>query len=118
MPSADGPPLSTVELSIIVPCWNEAETVIELVGRALRMFEERGLEGEVVLVNDASTDHTGELIDKLASEYRAVRAVHHEENLGMVAGWESGLAASSGRFVAVMDGDLQYLPEDVYRLLR
>ena len=107
-----------VELSIIVPCYNEAENVIELAERARAMFEARGLVGEVVFVDDASTDHTGALIDGLAARYDFVRAVHHDRNQGIVGGWESGVQASSGRCVAIMDGDLQYLPEDVYRLYR
>ena len=109
---------SSVEISIIVPCHNEAENVIELAERARTMFEARGLAGEVVFVDDASTDHTGALIDELAARCDFVRAVHHPTNKGMVGGWESGLQASSGRYVAIMDGDLQYLPEDVYRLYR
>src|SRR5262245_26839685 len=109
---------SPVEISIIVPCYNEAENVIELAERARAMFETRGLAGEVVFVNDASTDHTGALIDDLAARYEFVRAVHHPTNKGMVGSWESGLEAACGRYVAIMDGDLQYLPEDVYRLYR
>ncbi len=107
-----------VEISIIVPCRNEAENVIELAERARAMFEVRGLVGEVVFVNDASTDHTGALIDDLAARHDFVRTVHHARNQGIPGGWESGLKASTGRSVAIMDGDLQYLPEDVYRLYR
>jgi phenylacetate-CoA ligase len=107
-----------VEISIIVPCWNEAENVIELAERARAMFETRGLVGEVVFVNDASTDHTGALIDELAARYDFVRAVHHARNKGIPGGWESGVRAATGRYVGMIDGDLQYLPEDVYRLYR
>jgi phenylacetate-CoA ligase len=110
--------LSQVEISIIVPCWNEAENVNELAERARAMFEHRGIAGEVVFVDDASTDHTGALIDELAAKNDFVRAVHHPRNMGITAGWQSGVEAARGRYVAVMDGDLQYLPEDVYRLYR
>lgn len=107
-----------VELSIIVPCYNEAENVIELAERARAMFEARGLAGEVVFVNDASTDHTGKLIDDLAAKYDFVRGVHHTTNKGIPGGWASGVQAARGRCIAIMDGDLQNLPEDVYRLYR
>jgi len=107
-----------VEVSIIVPCFNEAENVIELTERARAMFDARGIAGEVVFVDDASTDHTGALIDELAARHDFVRAVHHTTNKGMPGGWASGVAAASGRYVVIMDGDLQYLPEDVYRLYR
>ncbi len=106
------------ELSIIVPCYNEGENVLELAERAQAMFTSRGVAGEVVFVNDASTDHTGRLIDELAARHDFVQAVHHEANRGIPGGWDSGVRAARGRLVAIMDGDLQYLPEDVYRLYR
>jgi phenylacetate-CoA ligase len=109
---------SPIELTIIVPCYNEAENVIELAERARAMFDARGLAGEVVFVNDASTDHTGALIDELARKYEFVRGVHHATNKGMSGGWQSGVDAARGRCVVIMDGDLQNLPEDVYRLYR
>jgi phenylacetate-CoA ligase len=109
---------SAVELSIIVPCYNEAENVVELAERAQAMFEAHGLAGEVVFVDDCSTDHTGALIDDLAARHGFVRGVHHTQNKGMPGGWQSGVEAARGRYVAIMDGDLQYLPEDVYRLYR
>ena len=107
-----------VELSIIVPCYNEGENVLELAERAREMFDTRGVAGEVVFVDDASTDHTGKLIDELAERHDFVRVVHHTKNRGIPGGWESGVRAARGRYVAIMDGDLQYLPEDVYRLYR
>ena len=109
---------SAIELSIIVPCYNEAENVIELAERAQAMFEAHGVAGEVVFVDDCSTDHTGTLIDDLAARHSFVRGVHHTQNKGMPGGWQSGVEAARGRCVAIMDGDLQYLPEDVYRLYR
>jgi phenylacetate-CoA ligase len=108
----------SVELSIIVPCYNEAENVLELAERARTMFDARQIAGEVVFIDDASTDHTGKLIDDLAARHDFVRAVHHTKNRGIPGGWESGVRAARGRYVAIMDGDLQYLPEDVYRLYR
>jgi phenylacetate-CoA ligase len=107
-----------MEISIIVPCRNEAENVLELAERVKTSFEGRGLTGELILVDDGSTDHTGRLIDELAERESFVRAVHHERNRGIAAAWQSGLDVSSGRTIVVMDGDLQYLPEDVYRLHR
>jgi phenylacetate-CoA ligase len=106
------------ELSIIVPCYNEGENVLELAERASTMFAARHIQGEVVFVNDCSKDNTGTLIDELAARHEFVQAVHHQVNRGMPGGWRSGVEAARGRYVAIMDGDLQYLPEDVYRLYR
>jgi phenylacetate-CoA ligase len=107
-----------MELSIVVPCRNEAENLVELTERMQRVFAARRIDGELVLVDDGSTDHTPALIDELAVKYPFVRAVHHPHNRGMTAAWQTGLEASRGRYVGVMDGDLQNLPEDVYRLYR
>jgi phenylacetate-CoA ligase len=107
-----------IELSVIVPCRNEAENVLELAQRTQAVFESRQIHGELILVDDGSTDRTGELIDELAERHNFVRAVHHPHNLGMPAAWQTGLQAARGRYVVVMDGDLQYLPEDIYRLYR
>ena len=107
-----------VEVSIIVPCLNEAENILELTERARAMFDAAGISGEVVFVNDGSTDHTGQLIDGLAAQSDFVRGVHHPTNMGIPAGWQSGVQAARGRYVVIMDGDMQNLPEDVARLYR
>lgn len=107
-----------MEISIIVPCRNEAENVLEMAERVQTVFQTRGIQGELIFVNDGSTDHTGSLIDGLAARYDFVRAVHHLQNRGIPAAWESGLQAATGHYTVIMDGDLQYLPEDVYRLYR
>lgn len=107
-----------VEVSIIVPCLNEAENILELAERARVMFDAAGISGEVVFVNDGSTDHTGQLIDGLAAQSDFVRGVHHPTNYGIPAGWQSGVQAARGRYVVIMDGDMQNLPEDVARLYR
>jgi len=107
------------DLSVIAPCYNEAQNVVELTGRLLRTFEKFGIHGEVVLVNDASTDNTKELIDGLVLKYKEhVLAVHHEQNKRMFAGWKSGLKVARGTYACLIDADLQNLPEDVGRLYR
>ena len=106
------------ELSVIAPCYNEEGNLRELVNRLRSAFQTKDIAGEVVLVDDGSKDGTGGLIDELAREHANVVAVHHATNLGMVAGWRSGLAASHGDIVCLIDADLQNLPEDVCRLYR
>ena len=108
----------TPAISVIAPAFNEAPNLGELVERLQRVFEARGMRGEIVLVDDGSTDETGEVIDKLAAGAENVIAVHHDQNRGIEAGWRSGLEASSGGLVCLIDSDLQYVPEDVWRLYR
>jgi len=114
----DREPRDRIELSVIAPCFNEAENVPPLVARLLAVFERRGIAGEVVLVNDCSTDETGEIIDRLALAHPEVVAIHHPENRGLSAAWNTGLASANGTYVCFIDADLQNPPEEVWRLYR
>ena len=107
-----------VELSVIAPCYNEEGNVVALVSRLLAVFERRKIAGEVVLVNDFSTDSTGRILDQLAATHPEVRVVHHPQNRGLAAGWHSGLAAAVGTYACFIDADLQNPPEEVWRLYR
>jgi phenylacetate-CoA ligase len=107
-----------MQISVVVPCRNEAETVLELTERVRAVFAARKLEGELIFVDDGSTDHTGALVDGLAERHSFVKVVRHPHSQGVAAAWESGLRVATGRYVVVMDGDLEYLPEDIYRLYR
>jgi phenylacetate-CoA ligase len=118
VPTHDAAAPPAVDLSIIVPCRNEAETVLELAERVERQLATRRLSGELIFVDDGSTDHTGRLVDGLAERFAFVRVVHHPRTLGIAAAWDSGLAVARGRYVVVMDADLEYLPEDIHRLYR
>ncbi len=110
--------VTAVELSVVVPCYNEAGNLPELVARLRSVFEKRRVKGEIVLVNDGSGDDTGKVIDSLAKTHSEVVPVHHEKNQGLAAGWDSGVAQATGVYVCLIDADLQYQPEDVARLHR
>ncbi|MBX3229597.1 MAG: glycosyltransferase [Labilithrix sp.] len=110
---------SSVEVSVLVPCLNEELNLGELARRVLEVFEVGGFRGELVIVNDGSTDGTGRVIDALAEAHPGtVIAVHHTENRGIAAAWKTAAAAATGRLVATIDADLQYQPEDLLRLRR
>jgi len=110
--------VTPVELSVVVPCYNEAGNLHELVDRLLGVFAKRKVTGEIVLVNDGSRDDTGSVIDTLAREHKEVVPVHHPANRGLAAGWDSGVEKANGTYVCLIDADLQYQPEDVARLHR
>lgn len=100
-------------LSVIVPCFNEQENVLESAERIQKVFRQTGVDGEIVFVNDASTDRTGELLEGLRSSSKNVVVVTHTKNLGIVGSWHSGLRSCQGSYVATIDADLQYQPEDI-----
>ncbi len=121
-----------MDVSVIVPCYNEALNIPTLLGRLSSAMSgvsftptaqrigasvvATPLTWEVVLVDDASSDDTGAVMSNCAKNF-PISAQRHEKNQGMVAGWVTGCAAARGRIVVVMDADLQYAPEDVPRLL-
>ena len=115
LPEGEAP----LELSVIVPCLNEELNLKELAGRVLRTFEVGGFPGELILVDDGSTDGTAGIIRALMAEHPGqVVGVFHPQNRGIAAGWRSGAGASRGKLCATIDADLQYQPEDLLRLRR
>ncbi|HET9386279.1 MAG TPA: glycosyltransferase family 2 protein [Gemmatimonadales bacterium] len=100
-------------LSVIVPAYNEAATV-EI---ALRRIREVPLRLEIIVVNDASTDGTREILEQLLEKRLVDRVMHHEKNRGKGAAIRTGIAAASGDVVVVQDADLEYDPQDLPALL-
>ncbi len=100
-------------LSVIVPCFNEQDNVLESAERIQKVFRQMGVEAEIVFVNDASQDRTGELLEGLRSANKNVKVVTHTKNLGIVDSWHSGLRSCQGSYVVTIDADLQYQPEDI-----
>jgi phenylacetate-CoA ligase len=109
----------SIELSVVVPCFNEEFNVEELARRVLGVFEVGGFAGELILVDDASSDGTKAAIETLAAKHPGVIVGQfHAKNAGIAAGWRTGTAAARGRLVAIIDADLQYQPEDLLRMRR
>lgn len=111
--------LSDLELSVIAPCFNEEYNVAELARRVLSVFERGHLAGELILVDDGSSDGTRAAIEALALEHPSrVVGCYHSTNRGISQGWKTGVAAARAPVVTIIDADLQYQPEDLLRLYR
>ena len=110
--STHGPP-DSITLSVIAPCLNEAGNVDALADRTLRAFDELRTTAELVLVDDGSTDGTWERIVLRSRADARVRGVRHECNRGIEAAWKTGLAATAGELICLIDADLQNPPEDI-----
>jgi glycosyltransferase involved in cell wall biosynthesis len=102
-----------VVLSVIVPAFNEEATIATVAHR----LRELPLRLEVIAVNDASTDGTGAVLDRLQREGLLERVIHHPQNRGKGAALRSGFAAATGDIVVVQDADLEYDPGDLVTLL-
>lgn len=107
-----------LDLTVIAPCFNEAVNIFPLVQRTLATFDRHGITGEIVLVDDCSTDATLANIRELAEREPRLRFAQHETNKGLFAGWLTGLEIARGSNVCLIDADLQNLPEEIHRLYR
>jgi len=106
-------------LSILVPLYNEEEFVAALLTRVLAAPLPPGLSREVLVVDDGSTDGSGEVADEFAAAHPdTVRVFHHARNQGKGAAIRTALEAATGEFVVIQDADLEYDPSEYARLLR
>jgi glycosyltransferase involved in cell wall biosynthesis len=103
----------TIDISIIVPLYNEESVVRELCQRLKTVLDGVGRSCEVILVDDASTDATYSIARELAAADGRVKVVKLRANFGQTAGIAAGIDHSSGDILIPMDGDLQHAPEDI-----
>jgi glycosyltransferase involved in cell wall biosynthesis len=103
-------------LSVVIPVFNEAHTIDEIIHRVSRAPLD--LDREIVVVDDRSTDGTLERLEKLTAETSsAMRVITHERNRGKGAAVRTGIAHAGGDIVLIQDADLEYDPRDFPALL-
>jgi glycosyltransferase involved in cell wall biosynthesis len=101
-----------MQLSILMPVFNEAPTIADIVDRVKAV----PIEKEIVLVNDASSDGSGSILDGLIGD--GVRVIHHPINRGKGAAIRTGLEEATGDIIVIQDADLEYDPNDFPRLIQ
>ena len=104
-----------MKLSIIIPVFNEEKTILKVLKRVDSLFIS-GVEKEVIVVDDGSTDRTAELVGK--SKYlRNTKFIKHPKNLGKGAAVRSGIIRARGNYIIIQDADLEYNPKDIINLI-
>ena len=103
-------------LSIVMPVYNERETILEIVQAVLNAPAE-GLSKELIVVDDCSTDGTREILVKEVEGKEGVRVIYHERNQGKGAALRTGISNTTGDIVLIQDADLEYDPQEYPKLV-
>jgi glycosyltransferase involved in cell wall biosynthesis len=105
------------DFAVVVPAFNEAPMVADLIQGLKGVFEEYQLDGEVLLVDDGSTDGTGDLADREGRGWGNLRVLRHRTNLGKTEALVTAAAATERKYLVLFDADLQHVPEEIPRFL-
>jgi dolichol-phosphate mannosyltransferase len=106
-----------VHLSVIAPAHNEAENLLRLVEETASALSSLRQTWEILIVNDASTDNSLQLLRQLKQKYPQLRVLSLPQRSGQTAALDAGLRQARGIFLATLDADLQNDPADIPRLL-
>lgn len=107
-----------MDISVVVPLYNEAESLPELESWIARVMDENGFTYEILFVDDGSTDDSWEVIRSLSKKNPAVRGVSFRRNYGKSPALNTGFARAQGDVVITMDADLQDSPDEIPELYR
>ncbi len=102
-----------MQLSIVIPLYNEEESLPELAAWIHRVCSAQGFDYEVVMVDDGSTDRSWTVVEQLAAANPAIRGIRFRRNYGKSAALHEGFRATRGNVVITMDADLQDSPDEI-----
>jgi glycosyltransferase involved in cell wall biosynthesis len=105
------------DFALVVPAFNEAEVVPELIRELRACFERYGLSGEVILVDDGSTDGTAEIARREADGWELFTVLSHGRNLGKTEAMLTAARATGRTYLVLFDADLQHAPAEIPRFL-
>ena len=107
-----------MDISVIVPLYNEEESLPELYAWIQRVMQANGFSYEVIFVNDGSTDHSWEVIENLKAQSDCVKGIKFRRNYGKSPALYCGFKEAQGEVVITMDADLQDSPDEIPELYR
>ncbi len=104
-----------MKLSIIIPCFNEEKYIEQVIDSIIKQKIE---DKEIVVVNDASTDKTKDILIQLKENKKIDTLINHETNLGKGGAVRSALKKTTGEIIIIQDADLEYNPKDFFKLVK
>jgi len=104
------PPKRLASLSVVLPAYNDGGSIASVVASSILAAQKVTDDYELIVTNDGSRDHTGQVLDELAARHPELRVVHHPANRGYGAALRSGFGLASKEWVFYTDGDAQYNP--------
>lgn len=114
---SQNPELGKVRVSVVVPAYNEAENITLLMEEFSKMFSQSKMNGEVILVDDGSTDKTFLKAKECQEKYNFLKVAVHKRNQGLTDALMTGFSKARGRIFVFWPADLQYLPEEIPKLI-
>ena len=108
-----------MRVSIVIPAYNEQSLVAALLAKVCALTMRDGMEKEIVVVDDGSSDNTRSVIEGFLQQHTdcGVRLLVHAKNQGKGAAVRTGMAAATGDIVIIQDADLEYDPEDIHAVI-
>jgi len=110
--------MSAISLSVIVTAYNEEQTIRSVVNDAAKIIDELKIDYEIIIVDDSSVDETGTIIDQLATEHPATKAIHNKDNLGWGASYLVGVNAARYKYIMLLCGDGGLPPANLPKMLK
>ncbi|HOO66915.1 MAG TPA: glycosyltransferase family 2 protein, partial [Bacteroidales bacterium] len=107
-----------MDLSVVVPAYNEAESLPELAEWIDRVCTGSSIDYEIIIIDDGSSDNTWEVIKRLSGNNNRIRGVRFRRNYGKAAALQTGFEAATGDVIITMDADLQDSPDEIPELVR
>ena len=102
-----------MKTSIIIPCYNEEKTIDKIINKILEL---RNLDLEIIIVDDCSTDSSKNIIETKLKD-KVYRVIYNKINSGKGFSIRKGIAAATGQIILIQDADLEYDPNDYYKIL-
>ena len=106
------------ELSLVIPVYNEEESLVFLQDEIVKAMEPLSLEYEVIYVDDGSTDSSSGILKKIRRIYANVKVISFMENRGQSVAFYAGFRQARGEWIATLDADLQNPPSEIPKLLK